>query len=353
MPTNALDHYGTTFSLLVGQLVSFEADMRSREIPASDTSRTEASRLAGSSILQFSIGQKLISVRLDPRWLTTNSAYSDLCEAAEEDVFYAGIGTVVGISSQRVRVSALVLGKPMNNSVALFKYGMQMLGQVGADRMRTAQLSDYSYHPPKWLAETDEYLESAIDMLVEERKVTIALRFDEDAIVSGQIERICFPALLKATREIDRELSISIGSELPAELDRAGVFRARTDRFPFKNVAALVVSGFLPADIPSLHRALCKDAPPYLELVEVDLDLASDKALYVENMPLRYRIDGANLLLCCSYLERDEELLEEWRSEEIFTSVDWDASTLEEESRIAEAYLKEYLEGLQRPLDGC
>jgi hypothetical protein len=155
--------------------------------------------------------------------------------------------------------------------------------------------------------------------------VTAALRFNEDAVLPDQIERMTFPALLQATRARGRDIVISIGSELPHLLVAAGFPRGRVDRYSSMNVAALVVANLLPADIPVLHEAMREHAPTYLELIEVDPDLAADRVLYLAAMSPRYRIRGTDLLLQCSpYADRDEDVRDEWESSGLFDTVSWE-----------------------------
>ncbi|WP_232241001.1 HNH endonuclease signature motif containing protein [Kutzneria sp. 744] len=320
----------TVETMVPGCLVSFEANMRSSSSPGSaGFSPSKAGRATYPS-LRFALDRKLVSIRFDPRWLTTNTAFADLSMAEEEDTVYTGIGTVVGVTDGSIRLSALVFGKPMTDEVTLFDN--LLLESHSKNVPRSARVDDFAFRPPKWLADSTSTGIISFNEVPEDQKTTVALRFNEDAVLPDQIERMSFPTLLRTTREINRNLSVSIGSELLFTLNQAGIRRGRADRYPSMNVAALVVSDFPVADIPILHAAMRIHAPIYLELVEVDPTLPSDQILYLRNMTPRYRIAGSRLFLISPSHHRDDEWIEEWRATKIFNSVDWDEPSNQEET---------------------
>jgi hypothetical protein len=117
--------------IVVGALVSFDGAMRSRntllpsELSSLDATWDRVPRL------EFGAGRYRVMVRYDPRWLTTNTAFVDLKQAEKEEAVYSGLGVVVGITDEVIRISALVFGKPMSNEAAAFEHAMYVFQQEG------------------------------------------------------------------------------------------------------------------------------------------------------------------------------------------------------------------------------
>ncbi|WP_410613709.1 HNH endonuclease [Amycolatopsis sp. lyj-109] len=306
----------TVEKVVAGSMVSFEADVRA-----------VARGGALPQAFQFVVGGRQVVVRFDPRWLTTSTAQVEIDTATEEDVRYSGLGIVVGAAEQGLRLSALVFGKPMTDEVALFR-AVTSSRTPARDRDEVT-LSDYRFRPPKWLADREgvstPVAHKGDDVL------TVALRFDEDAVLPDQIERVTFRALVKTTRTFGRDLIIAVGSELPSVLENAGIPRGRADRYPKMNVAAMAISGFLRADIPALHQVM-SGFEPYLELIEVDDELRGDQLLYRECLPSWYRITGDTLFLRRGLSERAEEQPPGWDDLGVFAAVEWDEAYAQEQA---------------------
>lgn len=100
-----------------GQLVWFDATAYTRNGPMPGTSQTVTGDLAHDPHIWFMQGTTRVSVRYDPAWVTTSTAYSNLRAGTSR---FAGFGLITERTSDGIVISAWALGKPMAPGVEGF-----------------------------------------------------------------------------------------------------------------------------------------------------------------------------------------------------------------------------------------
>jgi hypothetical protein len=128
-------------NLIVGMLVSFEHPMRSLNPPTSSPLTRITGTLKRDPHLQFTLGEQQVAIRFDPHWLTTSTAFTDLHDAAKVAEVFAGLGLVVGVGENDLRLSALVFGKPQTAEAAAFMHIVRARGQVA----RTVSVENFEF----------------------------------------------------------------------------------------------------------------------------------------------------------------------------------------------------------------
>jgi len=123
-----------------GALVSFNARMRSQNIPTSRQLPTVNSN-PKIGMLTYESNGISINIRFDLRWLTTQTALNDLLTARSNGIIYAGVGGVVDVAPKSFQISAMVFGKPMTNEAAAI-YTLMEPQRDGNEIPRTINLDD-------------------------------------------------------------------------------------------------------------------------------------------------------------------------------------------------------------------
>ncbi|MEU6988006.1 hypothetical protein ABZ946_32025 [Streptomyces sp. NPDC046324] len=347
-----------------GLLVSFEGAMRCSnppEVPLKEPTGV----LAKDPHLVFSVGARRVVITFDPRWLTTSTATTTLHEAAQEPLVFSGIGTVASVSDGgQVRISALVFGQPKTVVQAQFEYAMKSLIR----------------EPPglTWMDFRNELSKSELAQLhlgqPRERGTvsskSIALLFDEDQVLPGQIDRDVLTQVSRVVPEYRRDLGVAIASLLFNEngvsvADLAAHFLARepalwktltvpglTTLMKSFNLAVSTVSGLSEEQAADLDAAIRETASSYLGCVEVDRNLPLHERLLPAHDD--YHVAGAELRLIYSAARRlqdeanGEDLeapLNEWRERGLFRVVRWEedleqsAAEEKEASMLIQAWL--------------
>lgn len=347
-----------------GLLVSFESPMRCNNPPEVPL-REPTGVLTKDPHLVFPVGARKVVITFDPRWLTTATANTTLHEAAREPLVFSGIGTVASLSEEgNIRISALVFGQPETLVQAQFDYLKRSVlpeppGLTLADfrnELSTSELSQF-------------YGDQSQGRETVSRK-SIALLFDEDEVLPGQIDRDVLTQVSRVVPEYRRDLGMAVASLLfdgngVAVADLAAHFLARepalwksltvpglTTLIRSCNLAVATVSGLREEQAADLHEAMREAVTSYLGYVEVDRNLPLHKRL----IPVHddYHVVGAELRLVYSAARRaldeanGEDLeapLDEWRQRGLFSRVEWEedleqsAAEQKEASMIMEAWL--------------
>ncbi|OBQ50450.1 hypothetical protein A4U61_09580 [Streptomyces sp. H-KF8] len=347
-----------------GLLVSFESAMRCNnppEIPLKEPTGV----LTKDPHLVFPVGARKVVITFDPRWLTTATANTTLHEAAREPLVFSGIGTVASVSKEgNIRISALVFGQPETLTQAQFDYVKRSVlpeppGLALADFRNELSRSELS----------QLYGDQLQGRETVSRK-SIALLFDEDEVLPGQIDRDVLTQVSRVVPEYRRDLGMAVASLLfdgngVAVVDLAAHFLARepalwksltvpglTTLIRSCNLAVATVSGLSEEQAADLHEAMREAVTSYLGYVEVDRNLPLHERL----LPVHddYHVVGAELRLVYSAARRaldeanGEDLeapLDEWRQRGLFSCVEWEedleqsAAEQKEASMIMEAWL--------------
>ncbi|MDX3760101.1 hypothetical protein [Streptomyces sp. AK02-04a] len=347
-----------------GLLVSFESAMRCRNPPKVPL-KEPTGILAKDPHLIFSVGARKVVITFDPRWLTTSTANTTLHEASRNPLIFSGIGTVASVSEEgHIRISALVYGRPETLVQAQFDYVKRSFlpeppGLTLADFRNELSRSELS----------QLYGEKSKGRETVSRK-SIALLFDEDEVLPGQIDRDVLTQVSRVVPEYRRDLGVAIASLLfddngVAVADLAAHFLAReptlwksltvpglTTLIRSCNLAVATVSGLNEEQAANLHEAMREVVTSYLGYVEVDRKLPLHGRLLPEHD--EYHVVGAELRLVYSAARRaldeanGEDLeapLDEWRQRGLFNCVEWEedleqsAAEQKEASMIMEAWL--------------
>ncbi|MFF6955667.1 hypothetical protein [Streptomyces sp. NPDC008317] len=348
-----------------GILVSFESVMRCNNPPEVPL-REPTGVLAKDPHLVFTIGTRRVVITFDPRWLTTATATTTLHDAAEEPLAFSGIGTVVSVSNGgQIRISALVFGQPQTLVQAQFEYAKNSLlpdppGLTWTDFQNELSHSEL----PQLQGNQSREREGAV------HRKRIALLFDEDAVLPGQIDQDVLTHVSRVVPEYRRDLGVAVASLFfngngAAPADLAAYFLARepalwksltvpglTTLIRSRNLAVCTVSGLSEEQTADLHQAMHEAVNSYLGCVEVDRNLP----LHKQVLPAHddYHVVGAELRLIYSAARRaldeanGEDLeapLDEWRQKGMFRSVEWEedleqsATEENEASLLIEAWL--------------
>ncbi|MFF7678285.1 hypothetical protein [Actinacidiphila glaucinigra] len=320
-----------------GLLVSFEGAMRCSNPP--DVPLKEPTGvLTKDPHLIFPIEARKVVITFDPRWLTTSTATTTLHDAAEEPLVFSGIGTVASVSQGgQIRISALVFGQPETLAQAEFEYAKKSL--ISA---------------PHGLTSADFRNELSRSQLPQRERGTvmrksIALLFDEDEVLPGQIDRDVLTQVSRVVPEYRRDLGVAVASLFfngngIAAADLAAHFLARepalwktltvpglTTLINSCNLAVSTVSGLSEEQAADLDAAMRETVSSYLGCVEVDRNLPLHKRLLPEHDD--YHVADAELRLVYSAARRvldevnGEDLeapLDEWRQRGLFRSVKWE-----------------------------
>ncbi|MEU6788814.1 HNH endonuclease signature motif containing protein [Nonomuraea angiospora] len=343
-----------------GMYVAFNTSMRSR------------STSGQFPYLFFRLGGRTVTIRYDPKWLTTSTAGSDLIDAETEQITYAGIGLVVGTTTDRIRISALFFGKPQTAEGALLKHLLQGDGPIA----HTLAVSDFETGLPAHGSNLQ--LPGEIRAPLNDY-VTVALHFNELEVDPGQIERETFRQLMRVVPEFRRDLTIAVSALfihtapiLPPEPRHiAAALLAGTPKvwsthsidglgalLVGMEVAFALVRGVRRGELDDLHQALLAGSESYLGAVEVNLRRPAHQRFY--DVRPRYRLVEADLRLLYSAQEyygergdwdhRPHDLLAEWEADEVFKSVSWEED--EEQSaadlRQAEKDVSEWMAMMDR-----
>ncbi|UCM88938.1 hypothetical protein [Streptomyces marincola] len=305
-------------------------------------------------------------ITFDPRWLTTSTATTTLHEAAREPLMFSGIGSVASVSEGGcIRISALVFGQPETPAQAEFEYAKNSIfpvpsGLASADFRNELSMSR--------LSQVNE------DQARERGSVSgksIALLFDEDKVLPGQVDRDVLTQVSRVVPEYRRDLGVAVaslifGNDGASASDLAAHFLARdpalwksftvpglTTLIRSCNLAVSTVSGLSQEQASDLHEVMSEAVASYLGYVEVDRDLP----LHDQTLPVHddYHVVGSELRLVYSAARRvveeanGEDLeapLSEWRQRGLFRDVKWEedlersADEEREASMLIEAWLK-------------
>lgn len=328
-----------------GMYVTFHAPMRGMNTPTSPPAG-----LTGDwkldPYLNFSVAGRMIMIRYDPDWLTTTTAFTDLRSAGEGPITYAGFGLVVAVSADVIRVSALVFGQPATPEGSYVNYLMRSSnGQLG----RFLAVDDFGDRSTNLGNGGSSAVTSGSRP---EAPVSVALHFDEDDVVPGQIEKEVFRQLIRVVPEFRRDLLIAVGSmvtrpvtrELPAPGDVAGALlggappvwsthsiAGLNELLRNSELAFAAVRGVRKADLRDLHEALLESSASYLGAIEIKLDRPMHEYCY--GLFPRFRLVDCSLRLRYSASEyygdegcdeRPHELFYKWEEMGWFESVMWE-----------------------------
>ncbi|MDF9814209.1 hypothetical protein [Streptomyces sp. SPB162] len=348
-----------------GLLVSFESAMRCSnppEVPLKEPTGV----LTKDPHLAFTLGARRVVITFDPRWLTTSTATTTLHDAAEHPLIFSGIGTVASVSDGgQIRISALVLGQPETLVQAQFEYMRNSLlpappGLTGADFQNELSSSELTQLQGNQLRERGGVV----------NRMRIALLFNEDAVLPGQIDRDVLTQVSRVVPEYRRDLGVAVASLLfngdgVTRADLAAYFLARepalwksltvpglTTLIGSYNLAVCTVSGLNEEQAADLHEAMHEEVSSYLGCVEVDRNLPLHERLlpahddyHVAGSELRLVYSAARRVLDEANGEDLEAPLNEWRQGGLFRSVEWEedleqsAAEEKEASMLIEAWL--------------
>ncbi|MFJ9951707.1 hypothetical protein [Kitasatospora sp. NPDC091207] len=356
-----------------GLLVSFEGRMRCRNAPRMPPTEPTGV-LAKDPHLLFDIGERRVIITFDPRWLTTSTASGTLHTAARNPLVYSGLGVVTAVLEDgTVRVSALVFGQPETPFQSQLKH-------TGTARLR----------PPAGLTTADfqnEHSTHTAQPLPRPRprprpregtamsRTGVALFFDEDQVISGQIDRSVLTQSTRIAPEYRRDLGVAVASLVVGPAVEAGATAADitahllarapslwksvtvpglTALISSRNIAVSTVTGLATEQIEDLDELMRAEVPSYLGGVELDRTLPMQERLLPEHD--QYHVVGAELRLVYSaesrYLDEADGLdldqpLDEWRQTGLFRTVRWEEDTRQsaEEERVAVHLLQDWLGG--------
>ncbi|MFJ5550518.1 hypothetical protein [Streptomyces sp. NPDC093225] len=347
-----------------GLLVSFEGAMRCNNPPAFPL-KEPTGVVTKDPHLVFRVGTRKVVITFDPRWLTTSTANTTLHEAARESLTFSGIGTVASVSERgQIRISALVFGQPETMAQAQFEYAKNSAikeppGLTSADFRNELSRSDFPHLYGKHLRERGAM-----------NRKSVALLFDEDEVLPGQIDRDVLAQISRVVPEYRRDVGVAVASlffngQGVAVADLAAHFLARepalwksltvpglSTLIRSCNLAVSTVSGLSEEQMADLHEAMGEGVASYLGCVEVDRKLPLHERLlpkfddyHVAGSELRLIYSAAMRVLDEANGEDLEEPLNEWRERGLFRSVAWEedlqqsAAEVKEASMVIEAWL--------------
>ncbi|MGV9353285.1 HNH endonuclease [Streptomyces misionensis] len=324
-----------------GQMVSFEQPMRTRNSRLLPSMPNSAS-WENVPQLVCTVGKRKVRIRFDADWITTRTPIVDLKSAARRPVIYAGLGQVVGVTDAEIFVSARLFGQPQTPESAMWDYLKSSSGS-GPDTLSVDdfvnEFSRLQRKPSNLVADQGE-----------EALKTVALHFDEDAVIPGQIERELFGQILRVVPEFRRDVRVAVFSLPLGEFAKNGIVAPnavavdmltskpelwKTLAIPematfirYKNVAIAKVEGVSIQQATDLHAVMKEASRSYVGAVEVDLESTTHRRAY-EGSP-RYRLVQSDLRLLWSELERAvsgddiEDRLSEWEAVGLFRRVSWE-----------------------------
>ncbi|MCX5184345.1 hypothetical protein [Streptomyces sp. NBC_00268] len=324
-----------------GQMVAFEKSMRARNI-RSLTVMPKSMTWENVPQLVCTIGNRKVRIRFDADWITTMTPVVDLKNAARRPVVYAGLGQVVGITNAEILVSARVFGQPQTPESAMWEH-LKSSSVSGPDSLSVDdfinEFSTLQRSPSNSVAESGE----------EELK-TVALHFDEDEVMPGQIERELFSQILRVVPEFRRDVRVAVYSMSLRGVAKNGVvapsdvavdiLAAKRDLWKtlaipematlirYKNIAVAKVDGISLQQASDLDVAMKEASPSYAGAVEVNSESATHRRIYEGS--LRYRLVESDLRLLWSELERAlsgddiDDKLNEWEASGLFRQVSWE-----------------------------
>ncbi|MFB7780033.1 hypothetical protein [Streptomyces bauhiniae] len=352
-----------------GLLVSFESTMRCSNPPEVPL-REPTGVLTKDPYLVFTVGTRKVVITFDPRWLTTSTATTTLHDATQEPLVFSGIGTIASVSEGgQIRISALVFGQPETMLQAQFEYVKKSVIPTPSGLTAADFRNELSTLEPPEPSRGQSRERGAVS------RKSIALLFDEDKVLPGQIDRDVLTQVSRVVPEYRRDLGVAIASLLfddrgVAVVDLAAHFLARepalwksltvpglTALIKSCNLAVATVSGVSDEQAADLHAAMRETVDSYLGCVEIDRSLPLHERL----LPAcdAYHVAGAELRLIYSAARRaldevnGEDLevpLKEWRRRGLFRIVKWEKdleqSAVEEKEAemIIEAWLKSQAE---------
>lgn len=355
----------TSESIRLGMDVSFDAMMTmTKTLVPSPWQPDEPLRI--QPYLNFMLGKRRVTIRFNPAWLTTTTAEVTLEDAAKQPTGYAGMGTVVSVTEDEIRLSALVFGQPMNETRAFH----QLMTTGGLDDVRSVDLDDLV---DEFSGQTNALPQRRIVSRDSSERLDVALHFDDIRLQPDQSQNAVIQELLRVVPEFRRNLLIAVadlpryqlkGSGLSTAAIAARVISAKPEQWKTLSIPRLVtlmntteislvvVRGLLPDQAQDLHDLLSSSASlPYLGAVEIVPSDSVHESLY--SLPSLYRLLGADLRLLYSAAEcgsdwdnRPYDRLEEWQRSGLFQEVGWE----EDEKRSAEdeAFAVETFEGWLR-----
>ncbi|MFE2723644.1 hypothetical protein [Kitasatospora sp. NPDC059327] len=348
-----------------GLLVSFEGRMRCRNPPRMPPTEPTGV-LSKDPHLLFDIGERRVIITFDPRWLTTSTASGTLHTAARNPLVYSGLGVVTAVLEDgTVRVSALVFGQPESPFQSQLKH-------AETSRLRTPAgltTADFQNEHSTRTGQPLPRLREGTTV----RRTGVALLFDEDQVISGQIDRSVLARSTRIAPEYRRDLGVAVASLVlgPAldvgatAADIAAHLLARapslwksvtvpglTALLCARNIAVSTVTGLSTEQIADLDELMRAEVPSYLGGVELDRTLPIQEQLFPEYD--QYHVVGAELRLVHSaesrYIAEAEGLdldepLEEWRRTGLFRTVTWEEDTRQsaEEEQVALYLLQDWL----------
>ncbi|MFK0233484.1 hypothetical protein [Streptomyces vinaceus] len=347
-----------------GLLVSFEGAMRCNNPPEVPL-REPTGVLTKDPHLILRIGARKVVITFDPRWLTTSTATTTLHEAARESLTFSGIGTVASVSERgQIRISALVFGQPETALQAQFEYVKKSVIPAPAG------LSSADFRNELTRSELSQLRSNRSRERETVSHKSIALLFDEDEVLPGQIDRDVLTQISRVVPEYRRDVGVAVASlffngQGVTAADIAAHFLARepalwktltvpglSTLIGSYNLAVSTVSGLSSEQVKDLHEAVSESVTSYLGCVEVDRKLPLHDQLLPPSDD--YHVVGSELRLVYSAARRivdeanGEDLdapLNEWREVGLFRSVEWEedlqqsATEEQEASMLIEAWL--------------
>ncbi|MCP9958565.1 hypothetical protein [Streptomyces sudanensis] len=326
-----------------GLLVSFESAMRCSNPPGVPL-KEPTGVLSKDPHLTFSIGARRVVITFDPRWLTTSTATTTLHEAAQETLVFSGIGTVASVSKGgQIRISALVFGQPETLVQAEFEYIRKSLIPAPHGLMSADFRNELSRLEKPQICRNQSGERGTV------MRKSIALLFDEDEVLPGQIDRDVLTQVSRVVPEYRRDLGVAVAGLFfdgngVAAADLAAHFLARepalwktltvpglTTLIKSCNLAVSTVSGLSEEQAVDLDAAMRETVASYLGCVEVDRKLPLHRRLlperddyHVADAELRLVYSAARRLLDEANGEDLEAPLNEWRERGLFRSVTWE-----------------------------
>ncbi|WKX16254.1 HNH endonuclease signature motif containing protein [Streptomyces sp. NL15-2K] len=324
-----------------GQMVAFEQSMRARNTSSLPVMPKSMS-WENAPQLVCTVGKRKVRIRFDADWITTATPVVDIKSAARRSVVYAGLGQVVGITDTEIFVSARLFGQPQTSESAMWDY-LKSSRNPGPDTLLVDdfvnELSTLQQPPSK----------PVLNHGATELK-TVALHFDEDAVIPEQIERELFAQILRVVPEFRRDVRVAVysmpltrvaksGVIVPSDV-AVGILAAKRDLWKtlavpemttlihYKNVAIAKVEGVSIQQADDLHSVMKEVSSSYAGAVEVDLELDAHRLIYED--VARYRLVQSDLRLLWSELERAlsgddiDDKLSEWEASGLFGQVSWE-----------------------------
>ena len=359
----------TSESIRLGMDVSFDALMTmTKTLVASPWQPDEPSRI--QPYLNFMLGRRRVTIRFNPAWLTTMTAEVTLDDAAKQPTGYAGMGTVVGVTEDEIRLSALMFGQPMSEAGAFH----QLMTAGDLDSLRTVDMEDLV---DEFSGQANAVPQRRIVSRDSSERLDVALHFDDLRLQPDQSQNAVVRGLLRVVPEFRRDLLVAAVADLPTyQLKEAGLSTAaiaarmisakpeqwKTLSLPrlvtlmkSTEISLVVVRRLSPDQAQDLHDLLSSDdSLPYLGAVEIVPGDSVHEGLY--SAPPHYRLLGSSLHLLYSaadygptWDQRPHDRLEEWQQGGLFQEVEWEED--QKQSAEDEAFAAEAMEGWLRSLD--